>query len=126
MTKSDVLLSNVIQHYHKREFSEAVNGCKAVLPRMNDDNSTLLSVDLGHLLCLSGNYVESVQVLSGLVDRLETQDYPFSVLANAYLSYAISLLNLDEFGKYCFYISKYMHLIKESNPEEYDYLMQEA
>ncbi len=120
------LISNTIKHYHNGEFSEAAKECDTILSNKKISEDVILSVDLGHLLCLAEDYIAAERVLSGLVEILEGQDCSDEILANAYLSYAICMLNLDEYGKYCLYISKYMRLIKDSNPSEYEYLKKEA
>ena len=123
MTEIDSLYRDLLSLYHDCKYSEAVQTCKALISSSAKDDQIALSVDLGHLLCLSGKYAEAAEILPSVIKELESGFPCREALSNAYLSYAICLLNLDEYGKYCFYLSKYLDMIKCSDPAAYEYLI---
>lgn len=123
MTTIESLYSDAIRHYHNGKYSEAAEALRVIMMESSSEEALFLSVDLGHLLCLLGEYDSSAKILAISVEELETRGGPKAALANAYLSYAISLLNLNEYGKYCLNVSKYLNIIKDFNPTEYDYLI---
>ncbi len=118
MIEDPFFFDNVLDRYNNCKYQDVANSIIELITETEGDK-TLLYVDLGHVLCLAGDYSRAAPILLGAIETLELGNEDNPVLETAYLSCAICLLNLDDYGRYCFYISRYMEIIKYTNPELY-------
>lgn len=121
MTKNK-LYCKVMDCYHNGDYPGAVEAYKAYIVKSKSDDPLVLSADFAHLLCLKGDYYEASKILSRIITDLETKEELHEAFVSACLAYAICLLNLDDYGMYCLYISKFMNLIRDSDAKTFEYL----